>query len=162
MLRKCIASLVLIGVMTWGARAEDIQSYVQAMPNVITEVDTAGSWSDEGKSGVFRAIVLIVPAGSTTEAHVVMQLLATNAEGTSWTVYKSVPVQQIADKKLPAATLAIEDNDTENEISWTVTAYDPKTGGDVNSSVKINAKGVVEVKDLPNEQPATAPEEKKP
>lgn len=161
MLRTGLSLAILASAVVGPARAADIKAYVDALPNVITEVDTAGSWSDNGKNGVFRAVLLIVPVNDTSEAHLVIQLLSTDAGGNSWSVYKSLPVQQFNDKKMPTATLYLEEYDTENEITWTVTGNDAKTGEETSSRVRVTVKGVVEVSDVTKaEEGQQKPEEK--
>jgi hypothetical protein len=151
-----------------GARAQEVQKLALQIPPEVTEVATAGTWSEGDQSGVFRATVLTVAAKDTTEAHLVLQLMSVSSDGNSSKVYKTVVVKQISDKKLPNAFLAVEEDGTENEVTWRLTSYDASADADTGTLIKINNKGEVEVKEAPKEEgaapaPAAGPDaEKKP
>ena len=106
--------------------------------------------------GRFPRTVLTVPSGDATQAHLVLQLMAVSADGNTSKVYKTVAVKKIADKKLPNAFLAVEEDGTENEVTWRVTSYDSNSNADIGALVTINAKGDVEVKDAPKEEELAA------
>jgi hypothetical protein len=145
------------------AKAEDASKLALTVPAEVTEVATAGSWADGEASGVFRAIVLTTPSGESTQAHMVVQLLTLGTDGSPSKVYKTVLVNKIDDKKLPNAFLAVEEDGTENEVTWRVTTYDSNSNADIGALVTIDAKGVVAVKDAPKEEDSAAQqgEEKK-
>ena len=82
--------------------------------------------------------------------------MAVSADGNTSKVHKTVAVKQIADKKLPNAFLAVEEDGTENEVTWRVTSYDSNSNADIGALVTINAKGEVEVKDAPKEEESAA------
>ena len=152
-----IAATVIVACLTLSpVRAQDAGKLALSIPPEVTEVATAGTWSDGDASGVFRATVLTVPQGDTTQAHLVLQLMAVSSDGNTSKVHKTVPVKQIADKKLPNAFLAVEEDGTENEVTWRVTSYDSNSNADIGALVTINAKGEVEVKDAPKEEESAA------
>ncbi len=158
MFRKMAATLIVAIATLSSARAEDAAKLALQVPAEVTEVATAGTWSDGDASGVFRATVLTSPAGDGTQAHLVLQLMAVSAEGNTSKVFKTVPVRKIDDKKLPNAFLAVEEDGTENEVTWRVTSYDSNSNADIGALVTINAKGEVTVKDAPKEEDSAAGE----
>src|SRR5208282_4704381 len=149
MFRKMAATLIVAIATLSSARAEDAAKLALQVPAEVTEVATAGTWSDGDANGVFRATVLTSPAGDGTQAHLVLQLMAVSAEGNTSKVYKTVTVSKIEDKKLPNAFLAVEEDGTENEVTWRVTSYDSNSNADIGALVTINAKGEVKFKDAP-------------
>jgi hypothetical protein len=156
MYARIAATLIVACLTLSSARAQDAEKLTLSIPPEVTEVATAGTWSDGDASGVFRATVLTVPAGDTTQAHLVLQLMAVSADGNTSKVFKTVAVKKIAEKKLPNAFLAVEEDGTENEVTWRVTSYDSNSNADVGALVTINAKGDVEVKDAPKEEDTAA------
>ena len=161
MFRKMAATLIVafatfLSAWVSNAWAEDAAKLVLSIPAEVTEVATAGTWSDGEASGVFRATVLTSPAGDGTQAHLVLQLMAVGAEGNTSKVHKTVPVRKIDDKKLPNAFLAVEEDGTENEVTWRVTSYDSNSNADIGALVTINAKGEVTVRDAPKEEDTAA------
>ncbi len=153
-----IAATVIVACLTLSAaRAQDAEKLTLSVPPEVTEVATAGTWRDgDDASGVFRATILTVPAGDTTQAHLVLQLMAVSPDGNTSKVHKTIAVKQIAAKKLPNAFLAVEEDGTENEVTWRVTSYDSNSNADIAALVTINAKGEVEVKDAPKEEDSAA------
>jgi hypothetical protein len=152
MFRKMAASLFISLATLSIAKAEDASKLALSIPAEVTEVATAGSWADGDASGVFRAIVLTAPAGDSTQAHLVLQLLTLGTDGSPNKVYKTVLVNKIDEKKLPNAFLAVEEDGTENEVTWRVTTYDSNSNADIGALVTIDAKGEVTVKDAPKEE----------
>jgi hypothetical protein len=138
------------------AKAEDATKLVLSIPAEVTEVATAGSWSEGDASGVFRATVLTSPQGDGTQAHLIIQLMAGNPEGNAYKVYKTIPVKRIDDKKLPNAFLAVEEDGTENEVTWRVSSFDSNSNADIGVLVTVNAKGELTVKDAPKEEDSAA------
>jgi|GEM_PF-2217996 len=155
MYRKIAATLIVVGLSISTARAEDPEKLALSIPPEVTEVATAGTWTDGDQSGVFRATVLTVAAGDTTQAHLVLQLMAVSADGNTSKVYKTAVVKQISDKKLPNAFLAVEEDSTENEVTWRVTSYDASSDSDTGTLVKINAKAAIDVRAAPKEEETT-------
>ncbi|MBI4724776.1 MAG: hypothetical protein HY765_07300 [Rhodomicrobium sp.] len=153
---KIAATLIIAFATLSSARAENAEKLALSVPAEVTEVATAGTWSDGDASGVFRATVLTVPAGETTQAHLVLQLMTVSPDGSTSKIYKTVAVKKIADKKLPNAFLAVEEDGTENEVTWRVTSYDANSNADIGALVTINAKGEVTVKDAPKEEDTAA------
>src|ERR1700758_501365 len=107
MYSKIAATLIVAGIIMSTAEAADIEKMALAIPPEVTEVATAGTWSDGDVSGVFRATVLTIPAGDATQAQLVLQLMSVSPDGNTSKVYKTVVVKQIADKKLLNAFLAV-------------------------------------------------------
>ena len=163
MFRKLAATLIVAFATLSTAKAEDASKLALTVPAEVTEVATAGSWADGEASGVFRAIVLTTPSGDSTQAHMVVQLLTLGTDGSPNKVYKTVLVNKIDEKKLPNAFLAVEEDGTENEVTWRVTTYDSNSNADIGALVTIDAKGEVAVKDAPKEEDSAAQqgEEKK-
>lgn len=152
MFRKMAAGLIISLAPLSIAKAEDASKLALSIPAEVTEVATAGSWANGDASGVFRAIVLTAPAGDTTQAHLVLQLLTLGTDGSPNKVHKTVLVNRIDEKKLPNAFLAVEEDGTENEVTWRVTTYDSNSNADIGALVTIDAKGEVTVKDAPKEE----------
>jgi hypothetical protein len=152
-----LAATLIVAILTLSsARAQDAEKLVLSIPPEVTEVATAGTWSDGDVSGVFRATVLTVAAGDSTQAHLVLQLMAVSPDGNTSKVHKTVPVKRIADKRLPNAFLAVEEDGTENEVTWRVTSYDSNSNADLGALVTINSKGEVQVRDAPKEEDSAA------
>jgi hypothetical protein len=156
MFRKLAATLIVTFATFSMAKAEDAGKLALTVPAEVTEVATAGSWADGEASGVFRAIVLTTPSGESTQAHMIVQLLTLSTDGSPNKVYKTVLVNRIDEKKLPNAFLAVEEDGTENEVTWRVTTYDSNSNADIGALVTINAKGEVAVKDAPKEEDSAA------
>ena len=156
MFRKLAATLIVTFATFSMAKAEDAGKLALSVPAEVTEVATAGSWADGEASGVFRAIVLTTPSGEATQAHMIVQLLTLSTDGSPNKVYKTVLVNRIDEKKLPNAFLAVEEDGTENEVTWRVTTYDSNSNADIGALVTINAKGEVAVKDAPKEEDSAA------
>ncbi len=153
---KLAASIFVAFLALSPAKAEDAEKLALMVPAEVTEVATAGTWTDGDASGVFRATVLTVPLGDSTHAQLVVQLMSLSPDGTKTKVYKTVAVKKIADKKLPNAFLAVEEDGTENEVTWRVTSYDSNSNADIGALVTINSKGEVLVKDAPKEEDTAA------
>ncbi len=156
MYARIAAAVIIAGLTFSSARAQDAEKLTLSIPPEVTEIATAGTWSNGDSSGVFRATVLTVPSGDSTQAHLVLQLMAVSPDGNTSKVHKTVAVKQVADKKLPNAFLAVEEDGTENEVTWRVTSYDSNSNADIGVLVTINAKGDVEVKDAPKEEDQAA------
>ncbi len=155
MYSRTVATLIIAGFMFSTARAQNVEQLAIAVPPEVTEVATAGTWSEGDQSGVFRATVLTVAAGGATQANLVLQLMAVSTDGNTSKVHKTIVVKEIAAKKLPNAFLAVEEDGTENEVTWRVTSYDSNSNADLGALVTVNAKGKVEVKDAPKEEDAS-------
>lgn len=161
MFRHISATLIATAITFSNAAAQDAERLVSSIPTEVTEVATAGTWVDGEQSGVFRATVLTVATNDTTQAHLVLQLMSVSADGNTSKVHKTVAVRQISDKKLPNAFLAVEEDSTENEVTWRVTSYDSSSDSDTGTLVKVNAKGVVEVKEAATDDNAAKTAEPK-
>lgn len=160
---KTFFAAIAIAITGSAALAQDIQKLAEAVPPEVSEIATAGTWTQGDTTGVFRAIVLTTPAGTSTQAHLVVQLMSLSEDGSEAKVAKSVYVKKVSDKKLPNAFLAVEEDNTENEISWRLTSYDAENDTDTGLLVTVNAAGEAQVKDAPKPsvlQPS-APADKK-
>jgi hypothetical protein len=155
MFKKALGFCIGLSLLVSGAQAQEAERLAAAVPAEVTEIATAGTWTDGKDSGVFRAIVLTTPAKDTTQAHLIVQLMSVSADGTTSKVAKSVDVKQITEKKLPNAFLAVEEDSSENEITWRLTSYDANTDTDNATLIKIDAKGVLDVKSAPKDDAAT-------
>lgn len=156
MYARIAAAVIVACLAVSGARAQNAEKLALAIPPEVTEVATAGTWTDGELSGVFRATVLTMAAGDTTQAHLVVQLMAVSPDGNSAKVHKTIAVKQIAEKKLPNAFLAVEEDGTENEVTWRVTSYDANSNADIGALVTVNSKGEVLVKDAQKEEDTAA------
>ncbi len=162
MFRKFAATIIVaIATLSAAAKAGDAAKLVETIPAEVTEIATAGTWSDGDLSGVFRAIVLTSPSGDATKAHLVLQLMTVSPEGNTSKVHKTVVVHKIDDRNLPNAFLAVEDDGVEDMVTWRVTSYNSKSNADIGVLVTINAKGEVTVKDAPREEDQSQDEDKK-
>jgi hypothetical protein len=162
MFRKFAATIIVaIATLSPAAAAEDAAKAVLSIPAEVTEVATAGTWSDGDLSGVFRAIVLTSPSGDGTQAHLILQLMAVNTEGNKSTVHKTIAIKEIDKKELPNAFLAVEDDGVEDMVTWRVTSYNSKSNADIGVLVTVNAKGEVTVKDAPKEEDQPQGDDKK-
>jgi hypothetical protein len=152
MVFRAAATLILALAALTAAYAEDAAKLTLQIPPEVTEVATAGTWSDGEASGVFRATVITSQAGDSTQAHLVVQLMAVSPDGNSSKVYKTVPVKQLDDRKFPNAFLAVEEDGTENEVTWRVTSYNYNSNAEVGAIVTINSKGEVMFRDAAKEE----------
>jgi hypothetical protein len=153
---KIAATLIVAFVTVSNAKAQDAEKLALSIPPEVTEVATTGTWSNGEVSGVFRATILSVAVGDAPQARLVLQLMALSPDGNTSRVYKTVLVKKITDKKLPNAFLAVEEDGTENEVTWRVTSYDSNSNADLSALVTINSKAEVEVKDAPKEEDTAA------
>jgi hypothetical protein len=152
MLKPILTAILILGLGGAAARAQDAEKLAASVPAEISEVATAGTWSDASKTGIFRAIIVTTPSGGATQAQLAVQLVALSADGTQATVAKTIFVKKISEKKLPNAFLAVEEDSTENEITWRLTSYDAASDTDSSVLVTVNAKGEVQVKDAPKDE----------
>jgi hypothetical protein len=146
--RAHTAVAISLCLATAPAAAQDAARIAEAIPPAVTEIATAGSWRDGARAGVFRAVVVTAPAKSGTQVQLVLQMLEVAADGAA-SLTRSVPVTTLADKNLPNAFLAVEEDTTENEITWRLTSYDAQSDTDKAVLVSFNAKGQAVVKDAP-------------
>ncbi len=152
-------AVLALGLSLSAAQAQEPEKLALAVPPEVSEIATAGTWSEGEQTGVFRAVILTTPANTTTQAHLVVQLLSLSDDGTEAKVAKTVYVKKISDRNLPNAFLAVEEDSTENEITWRLTSYDATSDTDTGVLVTVNAKGEAQVKDAPE---AEDPAEEKP
>jgi hypothetical protein len=101
---------------------------------------SGGTWSANGTSGVYRAMVV----GDGKQANIVVQMLSLESPTAVPKVVKSVQIKEVADKKLPNAFLAM-DAETENEMTLIVTAYGAGADQDTSMHVKFSGTGAYEV-----------------
>lgn len=151
---------LIVTVCTWGysvSAAEDTEKLAAAVPPEVTEVVSGGTWSENGTSGVYRAIVV----GDGQQANIIVQMLSLESAAAIPKVVKSVLIKEVAEKKLANAFLAM-DAETDNEMTLIVTAYGAGADQDTSMHVKFNGTGTYEILPTPGEDaPAEAAPDKK-
>jgi hypothetical protein len=148
-IRELLAGAFAAVALASAAFAQDAEKLAATVPPEVSEIATAGTWNNGNLTGVFRAIVIMTPTPKSTQANLIVQLLAVGPDGVKTTVAKSIHVKKVAEKKLPNAFLAVEEDTTENEITWRLTSYDAQSDTDTGVLVSVNAKGETDVKDAP-------------
>ena len=138
--------------------AEDVEKLAASVPAEISEVVSGGTWSADGTSGVYRAIVV----GGRQQANIIVQMLSLESAAAVPKVMKSVLIKEVADRKLANAFLAM-DAETDNEMTLIVTAYGAGTDQDTSMHVKFNGTGAYEILPTPGEEAPTdaGPDKKK-
>ena len=149
---------LVASVCAWAlplSAAENTEKLAAAVPVEVSEVVSGGTWSANGTSGVFRAMVVATPAGEP-QANIVVQMLSLENATAVPKVVRSVLIKEVADKKLPNAFLAM-DAETENEMTLIVTAYGAGADQDTSMHVKFSGAGTYEILPAPGEEaPADA------
>lgn len=129
-----------------------------SVPLDVSEIATGGSWTDAGKTGVYRTIVVVTGPNDAPKAHVVVQWIGMKVEGGPTELVKSVDLKDVADATLTNASVAVE-AEREDEVTIVVTSYD----SDAKPSVlafKATKPGDVAKTELPpsvQAQPGTKP-----
>ncbi len=150
----CLAALLVFG--TVDAHAEDMSAIVAGVPAEVSEVVSGGNWTQGDTSGVFRAITVTKQSGGTTQANVVVQMLAVDKATGTPKVTKSIPVKEVEEKKLANAFLAM-DVENDNELTLIITSYDSEKDQDTSLLVKFDATGKYAIVTAPKEEPAQDP-----
>ncbi len=163
--RRALAGLVgatglaLVGGAQVHAQAtRPANDLAASVPLDVSEVAAGGSWTDGGKTGVYRTIVVVNGPNEAPKAHVVVQWIGMKAEGGPTELVKSVDLKDVADAGLTNASVALE-AEREDEVTIVVTSYD----SDAKPSVlafKATKPGDVAKTELPPSvqgQPGTKP-----
>ncbi len=132
--------VVILGFLISGAyhtRAADPQAIAVSVPVEVAEVVNGGSWSQEGKTGFYRAIV-IIPGGGP--ANVFVQLLSLAEENTPPAIIVTVPIKEVSEQSFASAFLAM-DAETDNEMILIVTGFGSGTDQDTAMHFKFDGKG---------------------
>jgi hypothetical protein len=131
-----------------------------AVPVEVSELVSGGTWSENGRSGFYRAMV-ITPGGGASVA-VVVQRLWLESEQAVPQLAGSVPIKGMAEQSFASAVLAM-DAETENEMTLIVTAFGSGTDQDTAMQFKFDGAGnyvVVPVTAEPGDGAAGDPAEK--
>ncbi len=151
---------LIVTTCAWGfsaSAAEDTEKLAAGVPTEVSEVVSGGTWSADGTSGVYRAIVV----GDGQQANIIVQMLSMESATAIPKLVKSVLIKEVAEKKLANAFLAM-DAETDNEMTLIVTAYGAGADQDTSIHVKFNGTGTYEILPTPGEDaPADAAAEKK-
>lgn len=130
MSRRSMAGLTLFAGFAsatgWQAQAQTGPTALEiagGVPVEIGEVMAGGSWTDAGRIGVYRTIVVLTGPNDAPRADVVVQWIGMKAEGGPAEVVKAVAIKQVADAGLSNAQVALE-AEREDEITILVTSYD--------------------------------------
>jgi hypothetical protein len=151
------AFLLAIGLLAaQPVLAQDAMKSAAQVPTDVSEVVSGGNWSEGDNSGVFRAIVVTSTEGQSSQAHVVVQMLAFEKGNPLPKIAKSIPVKEVEDKKLPNAFLAM-DVENDNELTLIITSYDAENDQDTSMMVKFDSSGKYEVVPAPKDEPASEP-----
>ncbi len=139
---RCLFISSLLALAPAAAFADKAESLAAAVPAEVSEIVSGGTWSDKGKSGFYRAMV--ITPGEGAAAAVVVQLLSLESEDATPKIAKTVPIKEIAEKGFSSAVLAM-DAENENEMTLIVTAYGSSTDQDTALQVKFDGKGAYEI-----------------
>jgi hypothetical protein len=135
--------------------AADAAKIVETIPTEVTEVVSGGSWSEGDTSGEFRAITVTEQVGSTTQASVIVQMLAIDKASSTRKVIKTVPLKEVNDKKLESAFLTMN-VESDNELTLNITSYDTEKDQDTELTVKFASTGKYEIVATPKDEGAAA------
>jgi hypothetical protein len=155
-MRRSLPFIVLaLGLVTAApAGAQDALKSAASVPTDVSEIVSGGNWSEGESSGVFRAIVVTNTDGQSSQARVVVQMLAFEKGGALPKVAKTIVVKEIEEKKLPNAFLAM-DVENDNELTLIITSYDAEKDQDTSMMVKFDSSGKYEVLPPAKEEPAS-------
>jgi hypothetical protein len=136
---RCLTMLWLLALPPGAAFAADKAAAVAAaVPVEVSEIVSGGTWSENGKTGFYRAMV-IAPAESAPVA-VVVQLLALESEQAVPQLVATVPITEIAGQAFTSAVLAM-DAEIDNEMTLIVTAFGSGTDQDTALEFKFDGAG---------------------
>jgi len=136
--------------------AQDAGKSAAQVPADVSEVVSGGNWSEGETSGVFRAVVVTTVNGQSSQARVIVQMLAFEKGNPLPKVTKTVPIKEVEDKKLPNAFLAM-DVENDNELTLIITSYDAEKDQDTSMLVKFDGTGKYEIVPAPKEEPTPTP-----
>jgi hypothetical protein len=131
--------------------AQDALKSAAGVPTDVSEIVSGGNWSEGDNSGVFRAIVVTTTDSQSSQARVVVQMLAFEKAAASPKVAKTISIKEADEKKLPNAFLAM-DVENDNEMTLIITSYDAEKDQDTSMMVKFDATGKYEVLPQPKDE----------
>ncbi len=134
--------------------AQDALKSAAAVPADVSEIVSGGNWTEGERSGVFRAIVVTSTDGQTSQARIVVQMLAFEKANPVPKVTKTITIKEVEEKKLPNAFLAM-DVENDNELTLIITSYEAEKDQDTSMMVKFDATGKYEVMPVAKDEPAT-------
>jgi hypothetical protein len=142
--------------------AQDALKSVAQVPTDVSEIVSGGNWSEGDNSGVFRALVVTTTDGQTSQARVIVQMLAFEKANPLPKVAKTITIKEVEDKKLPNAFLAM-DVENDNELTLIITSYDAEKDQDTSMMIKFNSTGKYEIVPVTKDDsaPDTSAEKKK-
>lgn len=118
-----------------------------AVPVEVAEIAAGGSWTDAGKIGTYRVVVVVTGPADAQKAHVVVQWLGMKPEGGPTEVVKSADIKEVTDANLSNAQVSLE-AEHEDEVTILVTSYDADAKPTV-VAFKAAKPGAVAKTDLP-------------
>lgn len=148
---RLAASIALALAYAMPAAAQDAAKSAGAVPTDVSEIVSGGNWSEGETSGVFRAVVVTSSTGQSSQARVIVQMLAFEKANPLPKIVKSIPVKEVEDKKLPNAFLAM-DVENDNELTLIITSYDAEKDQDTSMLVKFDGTGKYEIVTAPKEE----------
>ena len=151
-LRTALLMAFLIGGIPT-AQAQDALGIAGNVPTEVSEVVSGGNWSRGDARGFFRAIAITKQTGDTTQAAVVVQLLAVDKAGAAPKVTKTVLIKEVAEKKLSSAFLAMN-AETDNELTLIITSYDQEKDQETALQLNLDSGGKYEIVTSATEEPA--------
>jgi hypothetical protein len=158
-----LALVFALSVLASPVAAQDAAKSAGQIPTDVSEVVSGGNWSEGDNSGVFRAVVVTNTNGQTSQARVVVQMLAFEKGNPLPKIAKTIAIKEVEEKKLPNAFLAM-DVENDNELTLIITSYDAEKDQDTSMMVKFDGAGKYEIVPPGKEEPTTGdakPEGKK-
>lgn len=143
--------------------AQDAAKSAGQVPTDVSEVVSGGNWSEGDNSGVFRAVVVTTTADQTSQARVIVQMLAFEKGNPLPKIAKTIAIKEVEEKKLPNAFLAM-DVENDNELTLIITSYDAEKDQDTSMMVKFDSVGKYEIVPPAKDEPTAGdakPEGKK-
>jgi hypothetical protein len=153
--RPLIAALATcVGAVTFAhaqaPKAASPDQIAQNLPVDIPEVIVGGGWQANGLRGIYRGVVVVTPAETSTSARVYVQWIGVKADGSTPQIVNSIAIPEIAAKNLANAQLSI-DAEKDNEAMFVVTTYDTKTQKPDFFAFKATLPGELKAAELPVE-----------
>lgn len=151
--------LVQAGPLSAQATQRQPADVVASLPIEIPEVISGGLWRQGDRTGVYRAIVVLVPAPPGLKAEVHIQWLGLSADKAAPAVVTTMAVEDFSRRRLGNAQLSLE-AEKDNEVIIIVTSYDEAQKRPVVLAYRATAPGEIAPAELPKE-PVAAPPAKK-
>lgn len=146
-MRRMSACLLVVACLASPALAgdgADADALAGAMPAQITEVTTTGTWQDGGRSGTYRALVVMGETAGKPHAKVYLQWIDGAPPAGGSAIAASKPIDQINALNVPNASLAM-DSEAKNEVTLLVQSYDPNAESSLSFSVTATLPGQLTV-----------------